>query len=279
MLIALGIFLIIFLSTRVSIVRIIRGLKGVIFLLTFTFALQLIYNKEGVILYSFNMQIGLFNLLIILGILVFYFLTKKFIKFKLIYTFLMLAAVFAILWLVKFDTMVWSNFNFDVYDVGLKNASFIFIRIFMMIGITSLLTVSTMSTDINNGLEWVLSPLKVIKVPVSVLSMTISLTLRFIPTLYEETRKIMNAQASRGVDFQEGKLKDKVTQIISLLVPMFVVSFKRAEDLSNAMEARGYVIGAKRTRIDELKFKALDYISFILCLLFLGASIWAKIYF
>ena len=247
MLIALGIFLIIFLSTRVSIVRIIRGLKGVIFLLTFTFALQLIYNKEGVILYSFNMQIGLFNLLIILGILVFYFLTKKFIKFKLIYTFLMLAGVFAILWLVKFDTMVWSNFNFDVYDVGLKNASFIFIRIFMMIGITSLLTVSTMSTDINNGLEWVLSPLKIIKVPVSVLSMTISLTLRFIPTLYEETRKIMNAQASRGVDFQEGKLKDKVTQIISLLVPMFVVSFKRAEDLSNAMEARGYVIGAKRT--------------------------------
>ena len=276
MLIALGIFLIIFLSTRVSIVRIIRGLKGVIFLLTFTFALQLIYNKEGVILYSFNMQIGLFNLLIILGILVFYFLTKKFIKFKLIYTFLMLAGVFLVLWLVKFDLQVWSNFN---YDVGLKNASFIFIRIFMMIGITSLLTVSTMSTDINNGLEWVLSPLKVIKVPVSVLSMTISLTLRFIPTLYEETRKIMNAQASRGVDFQEGKLKDKVTQIISLLVPMFVVSFKRAEDLSNAMEARGYVIGAKRTRIDELKFKALDYISFVLCLLFLGASIWAKIYF
>lgn len=279
MILALGIFLVIFLSTRVSLVRVIRGLKGVIFLLTFTFALQLIYNKEGSILYTFNMQIGLFNLLIILGVLVFYFFTKKYIKFKLIYTFLMLGGIFSILWLVKFDMLVWSNFNFDVYDVGLKNASFIFIRIFMMIGITSLLTVSTMSTDINNGLEWVLSPLKLIKVPVSVLSMTISLTLRFIPTLYEETRKIMNAQASRGVDFQEGKLKDKVTQIISLLVPMFVISFKRAEDLSNAMEARGYVIGAKRTRIDELKFKVLDYLSFILCLGFLAASIVARIMF
>ena len=89
----------------------------------------------------------------------------------------------------------------------------------------------------------------------------------------------MNAQASRGVDFQEGKLKDKVTQIISLLVPMFVISFKRAEDLSNAMEARGYVIGAKRTRIDELKFKVLDYLSFILCLGFLAASIVARIMF
>ena len=279
MVLALGIFMVIFLSTRVSVVRIIRGLKGVLFLLVFTFALQLIYNKEGDILYTFNMQIGLFNLLIMLGILLFYFLTKRFIKFKIIYTFLMLAGAFSVLWLVKFDTMVWSNFNFDVYDVGLKNATFIFIRIFMMIGITSLLTVSTMSTDINNGLEWVLSPLKLIKVPVSVLAMTISLTLRFIPTLYEETRKIMNAQASRGVDFQEGKIKDKVTQIISLLVPMFVISFKRAEDLSNAMEARGYVIGAKRTRIDELKFKALDYVSFVLCLALLGLTIFAKVYF
>ena len=279
MVLALGIFLVIFLSTRVSLVRVLRGLKGVIFLLVFTFALQLIYNKEGNILYTFNMQIGLFNLLISLGILVFYFLTKKFIKLKLIYTFLMLGGLFTVLWLVKFDSFVWADFNFDVYDVGLKNASFIFIRIFMMIGITSLLTVSTMSTDINNGLEWVLAPLKVIKVPVSVLSMTIALTLRFIPTLYEETRKIMNAQASRGVDFQEGKLKDKVTQIISLLVPMFVISFKRAEDLSNAMEARGYVIGAKRTRIDELKFKALDIVSFVICLALLGVTIFTKVYF
>ena len=279
MVLALGIFLVIFLSTRVSLVRVLRGLKGVIFLLAFTFALQLIYNKEGNILYTFNMQIGLFNLLISLGILVFYFLTKKFIKLKLIYTFLMLGGLFTVLWLVKFDSFVWADFNFDVYDVGLKNASFIFIRIFMMIGITSLLTVSTMSTDINNGLEWVLAPLKVIKVPVSVLSMTIALTLRFIPTLYEETRKIMNAQASRGVDFQEGKLKDKVTQIISLLVPMFVISFKRAEDLSNAMEARGYVIGAKRTRIDELKFKALDIVSFIIGLALLGVTIFTKVYF
>lgn len=279
MILALGLFLVIFLSTRVSLVRVIRGLKGVIFLLTFTFALQLIYNKEGNILYTFNMQIGLFNLLIMLGILIFYFFTKKFIKFKLIYTFLMFGGIFSVLWLVKFDMLVWKDFNFDVYDVGLKNASFIFIRIFMMIGITSLLTVSTMSTDINNGLEWVLSPLKVIKVPVSVLSMTISLTLRFIPTLYEETRKIMNAQASRGVDFQEGKLKDKITQIISLLVPMFVISFKRAEDLSNAMEARGYVIGAKRTRIDELKFRALDIISFILGVGLLGLAIVARVMF
>lgn len=276
MLIALGVFLLIFLSARISIVRVVRGLKPILFLLTFTFLLQLIYNRSGELLYTFPMQIGLYQLLIILAILIFYFLTKKYIKFKLIYTALMLAGVFLVLWFVKFDQLVWSDFNFDIYRDGLNSAIFVFVRIFIMIGITSMLTISTMSTDINNGLEWLLAPLKIIKIPVSVFSMTISLTLRFIPTLYEESRKIMNAQASRGVDFQEGRLKDKVTQIISLLIPMFVTSFRRAEDLSNAMEARGYIIGAKRTKIDELKFRFLDYACFIISLGFLGLAIWSR---
>lgn len=276
MLIALGIFAVIFLSTRVSIIRVVRGLKPILFLLGFTFLLQLIYNKEGELLYTFHMQIGLFNLLILLAIFIFYFITKKYIKLKLIYTILMLCGIFLVLWFVKFDTLVWSNFDFNIFQQGLNSAIFVFIRIFIMIGITTMLTISTMSTDINNGLEWLLAPLKLIKIPVSVFSMTISLTLRFIPTLYEESRKIMNAQASRGVDFQEGKLRDKVTQIISLLIPMFVISFRRAEDLSNAMEARGYVIGAKRTKLDELRFRLLDYVSFIVCLGFLGLAIWSR---
>ena len=99
--------------------------------------------------------------------------------------------------------------------------------------------------------------------------MLISLTLRFIPTLLSESKKIMAAQASRGVDFNEGSLKDKVNQIISLLIPMFVISFKRADELSNAMEARGYVIGAKRTKIDLLKFRFIDFFSiFVVASLF-----------
>ncbi len=276
MLIAFGVFLVVFLSTRVSILRVVRGLKPLLFLLVFTFILQLIYNTDGKLLYTFHMQIGLFNLLILLGILFFYFFTKKFIKFKIIYALIVLTGEFLVLWLVKFDLLCWSNFDFHVYDSGLKNASFVFLRIIMMIGITSLLTLSTMSMDINNGLEWILAPLKLIKIPVSVFSMTIALTLRFIPTLYEESKKIMNAQASRGVDFQEGKLKEKVTQIISLLIPMFVISFRRAEDLSNAMEARGYCIGAKRTKLDELKFRWRDYIAFGVSLAFLGLAIWSN---
>lgn len=274
--IALGIFVLVFISTRVSIIKVIKGLKPIMFLLVFTFVLQLVYTNTGELLYVFKMQIGLFNLLIMLGILMFYFLTKKYLKFKFLYTLLMLISLFMVLWFVKLDMLVWSNFEFKIYEQGLKNSLFIFIRMFMMIGITTMLTISTMSTEINNGLEWVLSPLKLVKFPVSVISMTVALTLRFVPTLYEESRKIMNAQASRGVDFNEAKFKEKVTQIISLLIPMFVISFKRAEDLSNAMEARGYVIGAKRTKLDELKFRALDLICFIICLIFLGLAIWSN---
>lgn len=276
MLISFGVFLVLFLSTRVSIIRLIRGLKPILFLLVFTFVLQLIYNKGGTLLYTFHMQIGLFQLLIMLGILFVYFFTKKYIRFKIIYTLLMAICLFLVLWLSRFSILSWSSFDFNIYQSGLESATFVFIRIVMMIGITSMLTISTMSTDINNGLEWLLSPFKLIKLPVSAFSMTLAITLRFIPTLFEESKKIMNAQASRGVDFQEGKLHNKVTQIISLLIPMFVISFRRAEDLSNAMEARGYIIGAKRTKLDELRFKFLDYFSFIFSLGLLGLVIWSR---
>ena len=274
--IAFGVFLFLFISTRVSIIRLVRGLKPLLFLLIFTFILQLIYNREGKLIYTFSMQIGLFQLFIMLGILIFYFLTKKYVRLNIIYTLLMLISIFLVLWLSRFDLCMWKNFTFEIYESGLSNASFVFLRIIMMIGFTTLLTISTMSTDINNGLEWLLAPLKLIKIPVSIFSMTISLTLRFIPTLYEESRKIMNAQASRGVYFSEARLHNKITQIISLLIPMFVISFRRAEDLSNAMEARGYVIGAKRTKLDELRFRFLDYFCFIVSLGFLGLVIWSR---
>jgi energy-coupling factor transport system permease protein len=97
----------------------------------------------------------------------------------------------------------------------------------------------------------------------------ISIALRFIPTLFNETNKILKAQASRGVDFNEGKFTEQVKQIVSLLIPMFVISIKRAEDLADAMEARGYIPGEKRTKLVEMKFKVLDYISmFIVIILF-----------
>ena len=151
-------------------------------------------------------------------------------------------------------------------------------RIVLIVVISTMLTMTTSTTDINLGLEWVLSPLKIIKIPVAEFAMMLSLTLRFIPTLLIETEKIMKAQASRGIDFNEGNIVDKMKQIVTLLIPMFVISINRAEDLANAMEARGYIIGDKRTSIDELKFNLRDYLAFGFVLIILVLSILAKVF-
>jgi energy-coupling factor transport system permease protein len=276
MVIALGVFILIVISTRISIFKIIKSLRAILFLLMFTVLLQLIYTKGTVEspnpVYTFNMQFGLWQLLIIIGLLVLYFVIKKYIPFKTILFLLIIALGFIVLWknpfvdtgfkyawVWPFDNMKWTNFDFEIYQAGLNKSGFIFLRIVLMVSITQLLTLTTMSMDINQGLEWLLSPLKLFKIPVGIFAMLVSLTLRFIPTLLGESRKIMAAQASRGVDFNEGSLKDKANQIIALLVPMFVISFKRADELSNAMEARGYVIGAPRTKIDDLKFRFIDF--------------------
>ena len=281
MAIALGVFLLIFISTRISLWKVIKGLKTILFLLLFTVFLQIVYTTDSTyqLLYTFNMQIGLYQTLIISGIVLFWFFTKKFIPLKFIYLLAVIASIFVTLWLSRFNDLVWNNWDFLVYYEGVERAGYILIRLIVMIGITSLLTLSTMTTDINNGIEGLLSPLKLLHINVGVFSMLISLTLRFIPTLIEESRKIMKAQASRGVDFEEGKLKDKVKQIISLLIPMFIISFKRADELSNAMEARGYVIGDPRTKLDELKLKWRDYLCLILTLGLMALVIWSRIYY
>lgn len=280
MLLFFGVFLVIFFTTKIPFGKVLKGLKPILFLLMFTFVLQLIYSKGDTttLLYNFKLQIGVTQLLIITGLIALYLFTKKYVPLSFLYLLVILSCVFLSMWLLRVDFLSISTFEFPVYKEGIQNALFILIRIVIMIGTTSLLTISTMTTDINNGIEAVLAPLKLIKVPVGVFSMLISLTLRFIPTLLGESQKIMNAQASRGVDFSEGTLKEKVTQIVSLLIPMFVISFKRAEDLADAMESRGYIIGAKRTKLDELKLKEIDFIAMIIMGTIFGLVIWSRFY-
>lgn len=275
---ALGLFIILFLSTKIPFMKMIRGLKPILFLMVFTFILQTVYNQKGTILYTFTFNLGLYQSLMILGILAFYFLTKKYIPIKFVYFLIALVSIFLVQ-LPKFNALHFLSYNYVIYTDGLISASFIFLRVVLMIGLTSLLTFSTMNTDINNGFEALMSPLKVIHFPVGTMAMMLSLTLRFIPTLIGETDKIMKAQASRGVDFEEGNLKQKVQQIVSLLVPMFVVSFSKAEELANAMEVRGYVIGAKRTKLDKLELKTGDYIALAVFIALLVGVICARIYF
>ncbi len=274
---ALAGFALMYLTTRVPVIKFLKGMKPILFLIVFTFVLQTIYRQTGTLLYTFHFQIGLYQMLMIVGILAVYFFTKKYIPIKFLYLLLVIASSFAVQ-LIKFENLVWANYDYKIYEDGVMTGAFFFVRIVLMLGITSLLTFTTMNTDINNGLEWILNPLKYIKVPVGMISMMFSLTLRFIPTLVDETKKIMKAQASRGVDFNEGSLRQKISQIVSLLVPMFVMSFKKADDLANAMEARGYVVGAKRTKLDLLKFHLVDYISMVaFCLMIVGV-VFARIY-
>jgi energy-coupling factor transport system permease protein len=137
---------------------------------------------------------------------------------------------------------------------------FISLRFTLLILVTSILTLTTTPIEITDGMEYLLNPLRKIKFPVHELALMISISLRFIPTLIEETDKIMKAQTSRGVDFSSGPLKERLSAVVPLLVPLFVGSFKRAEELATAMEARGYRGGEGRTKYRALKWEFPDTI-------------------
>lgn len=149
---------------------------------------------------------------------------------------------------------------FSIYSDALYQTFYIVIRLMLMIIVTTILTATTKPLDLTLGIEKLLSPFEKIGLPAHVIAMMISIALRFIPTLIEETQRIMNAQASRGVDLENGTLKEKVMAILSLIVPLFVSAFDRADQLANAMEARGYDPTRKRTRYKVLKMHVADYV-------------------
>ncbi|SOC09443.1 energy-coupling factor transport system permease protein [Ureibacillus xyleni] len=147
---------------------------------------------------------------------------------------------------------------FKVYEEGLRQGIFISIRFLVLVFMTSILTLTTSPISITDGLETLLNPLKKIKLPVHELALMMSIALRFIPTLMDETDKIMKAQMARGSDLSAGPLKDRIKAVVPLLVPLFVSAFKRAEDLATAMEVRGYRGGEGRTRYRQLKWDWRD---------------------
>ena len=166
----------------------------------------------------------------------------------------------------------------DIWSDAVFNTLFIVVRLLLMITITTILTATTKPLDLTLGIEKLLSPLKVIHFPAHEIAMMISIALRFIPTIIEETMRIMNSQKSRGVDFEEGKITEKVNAIVSLIVPLFSVAFERAYELADAMEARGYIPGAERTRYRLLKFRFADFVFLFFANVVLAIMIIMKIY-
>ncbi|AZV40890.1 energy-coupling factor transporter transmembrane component T family protein [Peribacillus asahii] len=151
----------------------------------------------------------------------------------------------------------------EIYEGGLRQGIFISLRFTFLILVTSLLTLTTTPISITDGMEELLNPLKKWKVPVHELALMMSIALRFIPTLMEETDKIMKAQIARGVDFSSGPIKNRIKAIVPLLVPLFVSAFKRAEELATAMEARGYQGGEGRTKYRQLHWGMIDSLCMI----------------
>lgn len=265
-------------SAKVPIKRMLRGIRPLIFLLTFTFVIQLFTIKSGTPIFGeLTMNITVLTVLAMIGLLLLYNFTKKILPFRVIYFFIIVFMLFFVQYIITNKFGFIFSYKFSPTDEGVIRGLFLFARIMITVMFTSLLTFTTMTTDLNFGFESLLKPFKIIKLPVEVLAMMLSLILRYIPTLLFETEKIMKAQASRGLDFKESKLREKVTQIIALLVPIFLISITRAEDLSDAMEARGYIIGAKRSRIDEFKFNKKDIFALIFVFAILAVVITFKV--
>ncbi len=156
---------------------------------------------------------------------------------------------------------------------GLRSAIFMAIRLTYLIIGSSLMTFTTTPNQLTDGLEKVLRPLNRIKVPVHEISMMMSIALRFIPILLEETDKIMKAQMARGADFESGGILKRAKSLIPLLVPLFVSAFRRANDLAMAMEARCYRGGDGRTKMKPLRYQSKDYVAYLCMLVYLGAII------
>lgn len=276
LLIAFGIAFLILLIGRISIIKVIKGLKAIFVLLIFTFIFQIALNTEGKILSQAIMHFNVWSVVAIVLAFVAWRLLAKIGKFKLLLFFAFILGTYFILRYVSIGSDFYS-FQFTIYERGIEMSLFVVVRILIIITLTTVLTLTTKPTDLTQGLESLMRPLKKIGFNSEDFALIISISLRYIPTIFDEAQKIMAAQASRGADFREGKLKDKLKQIISLLVPMFIIAFMRSEELADAMESRNFVPGQKRTRISQLRFSVVDLYSGVFTTLCFAAAILIRV--
>ena len=169
--------------------------------------------------------------------------------------------------------------SLTITSEGLKRAFFMIWRILMLISGTFLLTYTTSPISLTDGLESLMNPLKKLKVPVHELAMMMSIALRFIPTLIEETDKIMNAQKARGAQLDTGKMTDRVKALVPVLIPLFISAFRRADELAMAMECRCYRGGEGRTRLKVLRCEKQDYIDLVVCIACFGVILASRLVF
>lgn len=177
-----------------------------------------------------------------------------------------------LIWLILFTSILqlfftsggriyWQWGILSITQYGIQNSIYIFLRFVMIILVSTVLTLTTTSLQIADALTWILTPLKYLKFPIEQISLVMAIALRFVPTLMDETVKIMNTQRARGVDFNSGGLIKRAKNIIPILVPLFINSLTIALDLSVAMESRGYRENAPRTHYRTLKWSKYDWLN------------------
>ncbi len=185
---------------------------------------------------------------------------------------ILFTSIINIFW-IKGETLLVSFSVINIYLEGIVNAILIVLRIMLLITATSLfLTYTTTPLALTDALESLLSPLKKLHVPVHEFAMMMTIALRFIPTLIEETQKIIAAQTARGADFSSGNIISRAKALIPILIPLFISAFRRADELAVAMECRCYTGGVGRTRMNRLRSSGRDWV-FAFCVLVLGAAI------
>lgn len=263
---------------KISVFSFFSSLKPVLFLLFLTLLMQVFFEKGGNVVYHnetfFNLSWLTITIIVILS-LVFLF-TRKYIPFKFLYFVFIISIMFLCLYFIDYKSF--NKTSLHITDKALFTTAFLVLRVINVIFLMAILTHTTDTTSINYGINKLLVPLSLIKIPTETLSMMISLTFRFIPTIYEETVKISKSQRARGVDIKEGNFIKKITQVVSFLIPLLIVSFKKADDLANAMEVRGYDVGAKRTSISKHRFGVFDVFALLFSLLVLVLIITFYVY-
>lgn len=188
--------------------------------------------------------------------------------------FLLVFTILLHLFMTKGGAVYLSWGCFTVEEEGVRQAIYISLRLGLLVLVSALLTLTTSPIDLTDGLERLLSPLRLLRAPVHEIAMMLSIALRFIPTLLEETEKIMKAQLSRGADFETGNLIKRARNLIPIVIPLFISAFRRAEDLALAMEARGYRGGVGRTRLRQLRFTWRDALLMGISFILLAAIGW-----
>ena len=209
---------------------------------------------------SMGLMLGFVSLLMLLTRIspVMYFRGLKAIWFLIVFT-----SVLNMLY-VRGDTVLVKWGVFTITKEGLWQSGFIAMRLVLVIVISSMLTYTTSPTDLTAAIERLLRPLNLFKVPVHELAMMMTIALRFIPTLLEETEKIMNAQKARGADLESGGMMKRAKALIPILIPLFISSFRRAFELATAMDCRCYTGGAGRTRLNVLRYRFRDGFAFVM---------------